>query len=814
MIPLQKMKDLNEEQKRYMTWLYNTMPPGDAVDYDFDLFLSFVDHALMIRKKLPWCRELDEEKFRNDVLYYRVNNEDISNCRPVFYHHLIDRIKNLKSEARILEVNRWCHEMATYQSDDDRTVSPLTVYRSGYGRCGEESNFLVSALRSVGIAARQIYVPWWSHCDDNHAWVEAWSDNAWYFLGACEPEPILNSGWFNNASSRAMLVVSRAFAYDPQEGMLLGKFGPVYLYNQTSRYALIRHYEFKVLNCGQPVEGASVRFEVLNMGEFCPIITLITDHEGKVTIDMGRGDIHLSVSFKNRTADCICHGKNQGKMDIELHEWEEGGSEWIPFNFVAPEDSPVNTVTYNIEQKKRRREELERGTALREQRIKDFYDQKKASEFPEATSYFRQAAGNFIEVYRFLKRDRNPMRMKMLSVLSQKDFIDVNADILEDHLSGSMAFARSFPKDIFERYILCPRISLETLEPWRSKIGQMVTDQEKRIWCLSPYRLWQDLGRTIRCFDNGGYFHFAISPIAAFKEKIADKVGLCILFIAVCRTLGIPARLNPEDQMPEYWNDNKFYSVNKQEEESSVVFTREAKDRFVYHQNWGLSRWMSDHWQGIDLSEKSWDAQTQNILLSEGYYRIITTNRLPNGNQFAMEKRFHTNNEETIKINLMLRPYQVSDMLESFVLPSFDFFQQDGAEWSSNDIFNGSGYKLLIWLEEGMEPTEHVLNELSASRSYLSGLPVSINFFLRSCQSLKQKTLADLLFRWDKIHPFYGNWSDNLNLVARRVYGDPGRPPLIALCNKAGQAIYTCSGYNVGIVDTIVKIIKYTMTNK
>ncbi len=71
-----------------------------------------------------------------------------------------------------------------------------------YGRCGEESTFLVAALRSVGIPARQVYTPRWAHTDDNHAWVEAWADGKWYFLGACEPEPVLNLGWFNAPASR------------------------------------------------------------------------------------------------------------------------------------------------------------------------------------------------------------------------------------------------------------------------------------------------------------------------------------------------------------------------------------------------------------------------------------------------------------------------------------------------------------------------------------------------------------------------------------------------------------------------------------
>ncbi len=68
----------------------------------------------------------------------------------------------------------------------------LFTIRSAYGRCGEQSTFTVAALRAIGIPARQVYTPRWAHTDDNHAWVEAWADGTWYFLGACEPEAVLN----------------------------------------------------------------------------------------------------------------------------------------------------------------------------------------------------------------------------------------------------------------------------------------------------------------------------------------------------------------------------------------------------------------------------------------------------------------------------------------------------------------------------------------------------------------------------------------------------------------------------------------------
>ncbi|MFT8362287.1 MAG: transglutaminase domain-containing protein [Sporolactobacillus sp.] len=807
----QKLATLNKEQKEYMTWLYSNMPPGDAADYTFELFLSFVDHALMLRKTLPWCRELDEDKFRNDVLYYRVNNEDISNCRSIFYRALIDRIRNLNGEDRVLEINRWCNEIATYQSDDDRTISPLTVYRAGYGRCGEESNFLVSALRSVGIAARQIYVPWWSHCDDNHAWVEAWCNNSWHFLGACEPEPILDSGWFNNASSRAMLIVSRAFAFDPQEGELLGKFGPIYLYNQTFRYAPTRRYTFTVLDNGRPIERAAIGLELLNMGAYYPIITLMTNHKGEVSIEMGRGDIHLSVSYENKIATCICHGERQGKMDIELYEHKKSDSDWATFDFIAPKDSPVNPVTYDENHKKRRSEVLEYGTALREKRLRNFYDQEKVSEFYGAKSYFRLAAGNFNEIYRFLKHDKNPIRMKMLSTLSQKDFVDVQANVLEDHLSTSIAFDKSVPESIFQSYILCPRIDYEMLTAWRSQLVNLITDQEKSVWHTDPEKLWNDLCLTIHCYDNGGYFHFTISPIAAYKEKIADELSLRILFVAICRTLGIPARLDPADRTPEYWKNGHFHRVDKQEKRALVTIVRAPNVQFIYHQNWGLSRWTGDHWQAIDLSEVVWENLNLKFSLPVGYYRVLTTNRLPNGNQFAAEKRFCVSHEEQIvKITLILRDYQVSDMLEDYTLPSFDFFDKKGSDMSSDVIINDRKFKLLIWLEEGMEPTEHVLNELATYRAQVQSLPISVNFFLNDRKSFGQRTLANLLSKWDKIHAYYGNWSDNLELIARRTYCDPGRPPLLVVCGRNGRAIYAFSGYNVGIVDMIMKIIKYS----
>ena len=231
----EKMKSCTPDEQILMKFLYGTMPVRDAGEYEFEVFLGYVRHSLMVYTTMDWCRDLSEEIFINHVLYYRINSENIVDCRRFFYDQLIDRIRGLSAKEAALEINYWCAENGSYEASDRRTISPVTLYKSGKGRCGEESTFAVTAFRSVGIPARQVYTPRWAHCDDNHAWVEVYVDGKWHFLGACEPEEILDKGWFSSASSRALLVHSRSFSdfmSERKEGCL-GKQELLYYYNHT-----------------------------------------------------------------------------------------------------------------------------------------------------------------------------------------------------------------------------------------------------------------------------------------------------------------------------------------------------------------------------------------------------------------------------------------------------------------------------------------------------------------------------------------------------------------------------------------------------
>ena len=161
-------------EEDYLDFLYQYMPLPDKADYPRDFYVENVRATLKARAEMPWGKIIPEREFRHFVLPIRVNNENLDRSRIEFYKELAPRVKNLPLKDAVIEVNHWCHEKVTYRPTDGRTSSPMAAVKTAYGRCGEESTFLVAALRSVGIPARQVYTPRWAHTDDNHAWVEAW----------------------------------------------------------------------------------------------------------------------------------------------------------------------------------------------------------------------------------------------------------------------------------------------------------------------------------------------------------------------------------------------------------------------------------------------------------------------------------------------------------------------------------------------------------------------------------------------------------------------------------------------------------------
>ena len=333
------------------------MLPEDFQRYPESSFVDLAEHAAMLRETKPWCQKYTKEIFLQYVVNPRVNDENLSFCHKDFYDAILPHIQDLSTKDLIQfvrdaaqKVNVWCASYARYAPTDERTASPRTVFQSGFGRCGELSTFVVSALRSVGIAARQVYVPKWSHTDDNHAWVEFLAGESWHYFGACEPRPRIDNGWFNGIASQAVLVRSKAFGKVSSRlhGELLYQEGNISYFNQISRYCPeATDRSIRVMRGNRPVSGAKVRLQVLNEGAFCTIATLTADDLGRVSFCTGAGTVRYTASEGGLEATADSKGSED--ILLQLQPPLSQNSEWSSVREFDPAPMTTDPEQYRLD---------------------------------------------------------------------------------------------------------------------------------------------------------------------------------------------------------------------------------------------------------------------------------------------------------------------------------------------------------------------------------------------------------------------------------------------------------------------------------
>lgn len=824
---LQKIEALQEQEElqKWMIYLYATLPLTDLVSYSFETWIPYVEHALYVRREMSWCQTLGEDIFADYVLYPRINTEDIEECRKLFYQELAPRVKGLSLEEAILEVNYWCQENATYQSADDRTASAMTVYRSGSGRCGEESTFTVTALRSVGIPARQVYAPWWSHCDDNHAWVEAYVNGKWHFLGACEPEPVLDKGWFTNASSRAMLIHTRTFTGAENEQDLNELYGAeraarchvengVTYEHITDNYAITKALRVHVQNAaGQPVKGALVRFEILNMAEFSSVANMTTNEQGFVDIRLGLGHIQVHVVAQDEMAEALVKIEEDAEITLALGEEKRKQEVWHSFDFTAPHDYPMHPAVLTEEQRLQRDERMEKGTQHRNERIAGFYRPEEAAKYDEDIQQILQLAkGNFDALAGFLAQGAfhdEKYRKALLKSLTQKDYRDVKKEVLDEHLICAMEFCEEYPEEIFIKYVLCPRVFNETLAQYRALIQDYFDEKTKKEFVRDPERImsWMEAHLTMQ--PEMDYQDLFYTPAEALRAGKTDPISRKILFVAICRSLGIAARLNPVDGDAEYWKKDRFVKAKQaaaKKKKTQLVLTCDKPEEWAYRQIFTVGKLENGIYRRIDMPT----ADAQGVFRCEvepGEYRLLTVNRLPNGHMYAYAYLFTAEEGAERSIELKKRHVDLAETLSNNEIVDFDLQPVKGQKVKASTLLRKQK-NILVWIEEGKEPTEHILNEMMQQAEDFRNLDGDIIFMLRDEAAVQQATLARALKEIPGIRLVYDDFHENVNTLGRRMYVDPDKLPLVLVLNKGLCGVYASSGYNVGLADILVRIIK------
>lgn len=792
---LQPQLEKTSGDKRLLLELaLGTLPVSDLASVPFSVLEAYADHALFLRENSPYCRDVPEDIFLHCVYYPRINSEELVDCRRFFYDQLQPEVEGLPARQAALAVNRWCAAQMTYESTDLRTIHPLTAYSCGLGRCGEESTFGVTALRAVGLPARQIYVPWWSHCDDNHAWVEVYTGDGWHFLGACEPEPELDRGWFVNASSRAMVVVSRRFFDYSGEGLqdeqLVLKDGICLAYNQVGRYAQTTSVTVTVHTPeGKPAVGAWVRFYVENTAAAACIAALETDENGQVQLEVGLGSCMVEAEYNGQFAweTITVDAPKQLVLVPKQTEPMLGIRDW---DFSAPKTGHKHNAMLTPTQQEEKAKTLQLAKQKRLARIQGYWKESYQTGDPALDRVFHLAVGHAQALWEFYQTYGQRAR-QMLLHLTEKDWRDADTAVLAAHLQET-AQAPNQNDETFLSYVQCPRIGYETLSDWRSAVEQTLTAEQKEIFRVKPEELWAWILENFR--EGACRWHpvLWLQPEAALKLGAADEKGRRLLFVAVLRTLGVPARLDPVDGRAQYLSQDGFCTVEADApQEPQAILHVKADASMTYGQSWGLSRWCCG-WQPLE-----WESRTEELSLAKGTYCLHTVNRLPNGNQLIRQETFRLDADRVL---------------------SAEKRQAAPEQLLANDAVSlpvpAQGLECQFYLECGAEPTEHVLNELREAadrvRAQMSrGL--NLRFLLPNARERQDPTLQKTLAVLPDVTVEEADFTaGTLETLARSLYLEPGLWPLMTLTDGR-ISYYGHAGYAVGTVGLALDLAAWVL---
>ena len=793
-------------EEKALDFLYQYMPLGDSVDYPRDYFQECVQYAFKAKAELPWGDSVPEREFKHFVLPPRVNNENLDRFRATYYEELKSRVQNLSLYDAVLEVNHWCHEHVNYKGSDSRTSAPMATIKTSWGRCGEESTLLVTALRTVGIPARQVYTPRWAHCDDNHAWVEAWVDGKWHFLGACEPEPVLDLGWFNEPASRTLLLHTRVFGdYDGPEEVISRNSNYTEI-NVVDNYGQTAKTTFTVMDVdGKPLPGITVEFKIYNYAEFCTVARKTTDENGQTWLTSGLGCMMAYASSNGKFGFQMFKSGEQDEVTITL-DHQEGTLESFEFDMVPPSPT-ANIPEVTIEMRTENNRRVSHEDSLRNAYIASC--KKAQQELIMNTGnktlcrIYEKTWGNYKTIANFVKyaeqQQQSIKAINLLSSLSDKDLRDITLEVLKDH----------FESNASDPYVYSPRISNEMIVAWRKPLTEFFPEKDRQLYHDNPFFVVDWVKNNIEVNDDLNPQRIPISPLGVLRARKADRHSRDIFFVAMARSLGIASQINPVNGNVQYYSDDQW--VNVDFEAAEPVNNAVGYLDLHYKPNGSIS----DPKYYTHFSIKKFDGNSFNLLaydakdpgiddgmtlstfdhptpLDEGYYILTGGTRLEDGTALTHSEFFTIKAGETTEVNLVLRRPKT----KTEVFGQFD----------NRPEFVEEDYYILGYLDQGSEPTTHAMQDIADFHNDFDASGIPMFFAFANDDEYEKFLLKNFNDLPNNVTPYIDEdgalWKD---LVESLSINEKTLPVFI-IVNGQNEVVFFKQGYTIGLGEQLLRI--------
>ncbi len=422
-------------------------------------------------------------------------------------------------------------------------------------------------------------------------------------------------------------------------------------------------------------------------------------------------------------------------------------------------------------------------------------------------SVLHRSAGNWMEMLALLDsaaNERLALVFPLLSAISEKDLRDASASVLLHHLR--LAPAAPGRDDLYVRYVLNPRIRFEELRPWRRALSALLPAIAGHDGTIDAARIIEWIRENIVVDRSENWSGISITPEGSLRLWVTDPASRDILFVALCRTAGIPARVDPVAAAPQYRRDGLW--INAGFESVEPPRTRTAQLRLlppdpsldetpVYGVQYTLARYERGRYLTLDYeSDERLLTLPTTLDMETGDYLMVTGNRRADGSVPAAIDYFVIGETDTTVVTLRMR--ETEEQLHAFgKIDTTLLSPSDGTGW------------VFLWLQPGTEPTTHLLNDIAQVRTELDTIapPMFVTGRSGDLDSELRFPCSALLPEGRSFFIDSEGWLLNSLLEAQSFNGNIEFPVIIVI-DGDGSIYFMASGYTIGIGLRLLRVLK------
>ncbi|KAA6314443.1 hypothetical protein EZS27_034941, partial [termite gut metagenome] len=436
--------------------------------------------------------------------------------------------------------------------------------------------------------------------------------------------------------------------------------------------------------------------------------------------------------------------------------------------------------------------------------------------------------GNWKTLETFLSNTKEEERITattLLKVLKPKDWRDVSGDVLSDCLGN----APQNKSEIFNRYVLNPRVGNEMLSPYKSFFRNVIDKELVARSKENPQALVEWVKKNITVNDVLNPQRIPVMSAGVWKARTADTNSRNIFFVSVARALDIPARIESVTRKTQYYDGTNWMDVDFESDAQTITPQGLLSASYnpiktvgdpQYEGHFTIAKILpSGKLQTLNFSVNNnidmgpgntWSALLKKPLpIDEGNYLLITGNRMAKGNILTIINSFEVKAGQSTHINLVIRESLEDTQVIGNIDAENKYKPVDSSEETSILNTTGRGYFIIGILGPRQEPTNHAMRNIATIASDLNAWNRSIILLFKSEEDWKGFDKSEFGVLPETI--VYG--IDEADKITDMITGamkltDKNKLPLFIIADTFGRVVYVSQGYNTNMGEQLIKTIR------